>query len=161
VAIYEGSSKENQMFKKLLIAIDGSDIAERALDAGIALAKAHGASITILTATDPVATGIGSGGFGTISAGSIVTQLEEAYEAEAQKLLTAARARVEAEGLTAETLHLPRHRPADAIIETAEQTGIDTIVMGSHGRRGLGRLLLGSQAADVLARATIPVLIIR
>lgn len=149
------------MFKTLLIAVDGSDLGDKALAAGIALARANGAKITILTATDPVSTGIGSGGFGTIDAGHIIARLEENYTTQAKKLLDASRARVEAEGIAVETLHAARQRPADAILATAQTAGIDTIVMGSHGRRGLGRLLLGSQAAEVLARAEIPVLIVK
>jgi nucleotide-binding universal stress UspA family protein len=58
-------------------------------------------------------------------------------------------------------VHVPRHRPADAILEAVTARGIDTIVMGSHGRRGLGRLLLGSQASEVLARSSVPVLIVK
>jgi len=149
------------MFKTLLIATDGSDLGDKALAAGLALARTHGATVTILTATDPVSTGIGAGGFGTIDAGPIVARLEESYAAEAAKLLAAARQKAEAEGVAAETLHLPRHRPADGIVETADKLGADLIVMGSHGRRGLNRLLLGSQASEVLARARVPVLIVK
>ncbi len=149
------------MFKTLLIAVDGSDLGDKALAAGIALAKANDGSITILTATDPVSTGIGSGGFGTIDAGAIVARLEDTYMAEAHQLLESAKAKVEAAGLMVETLHAPRQRPADAILATARDRNIDIIVMGSHGRRGLGRLLLGSQAAEVLSSAQIPVLVVK
>lgn len=149
------------MFKTLLIATDGSELGNRALEAGLALARLNGAAVTILTATDPISTGIGSGGFGTIDAGPILARLEEAYAAEAADLLAAARHQAQEAGIAAETLHLPRHRPADGILETAASKSADLIVMGSHGRRGIGRLLLGSQAAEVLARASIPVLIVK
>ena len=149
------------MFKTILVATDGSEIAGRALDAALELARVHGGTVLVLTATDPVSTGIGTGGFGTIDAGSIIVELERTYAEEAAKLLAAARQKAEAAGVKVETLHLPRHRPADAIVGTAEERGCDTIVMGSHGRRGLGRLLLGSQAAEVLARAKVPVLIVK
>ena len=108
-----------------------------------------------------MATGIGSGGFGTIDAGPIVARLEEAYAAEAADLLAKARHRAQEAGIAAQTLHLPRHRPADGILEAADEKGCDLIVMGSHGRRGLNRLLLGSQAAEVLVRATVPVLVVK
>jgi len=149
------------MYKNLLIATDGSDLGNKALDAALALARQNHAALTIVTATDPVATGIGAGGFGTIDAGPIVARLEEAYATEAANLLADARHRAQDAGITAETLHLPRHRPADGILETAAAKNCDLIVMGSHGRRGLNRLLLGSQAAEVLARAAIPVLIVK
>jgi nucleotide-binding universal stress UspA family protein len=149
------------MFKSLLIAIDGSELGDKALAAGAELAKAHGSKILMLTATDPVATGIGAGGFGTFDAGPIIVQLEDDYAAQAKKLLDAARQKLDASGIASETLHVPRHRPADAILEAVASHGIDTIVMGSHGRRGLGRLLLGSQASEVLARSSVPVLIVK
>lgn len=149
------------MFTSLLIATDGSELGDKALAAGAELARAHGAKILVLTATDPVATGIGAGGFGTFDAGPVIAQLEEDYAAGASKLLDAAQEKLAAAGITAETLHVPRHRPADAILDTAAARGVDTIVMGSHGRRGLGRLLLGSQASEVLARASVPVLIVK
>ena len=149
------------MFKSILVATDGSDLANKAIDIALDMARLNGAALTIVTATDPVATGIGSGGFGTIDAGPIVARLEEAYAAEAADMLAKARHRVQEAGLSAETQHLPRHRPADGILEAAGERGSDLIIMGSHGRRGLNRLLLGSQAAEVLARATIPVLIVK
>lgn len=149
------------MFKSLLIATDGSELGDKAVAAGVELAKAHGAKVLVLTATDPVATGLGAGGYGTFDAGPIIAQLEDDYAAEAKKLLAAAKDKLAASGLAAETLHVPRHRPADAILEVATERGIDTIVMGSHGRRGLGRLLLGSQASEVLARSSVPVLIVK
>ena len=149
------------MFKNLLIAIDGSALGDKALDTALNLARQNRASLTILTATDPVSTGIGAGGFGTIDAGPILARLEEAYATEAANLLAAARHKAQDIGIGVETLHLPRHRPADGILEIAAEKGCDLIIMGSHGRRGLNRLLLGSQAAEVLSRATIPVLIVK
>lgn len=148
------------MFKSLLIAIDGSDLSSKALAKGLELAKGQGARVVVLTTTDPVSTGLGAG-FGSIDAGPIVERLEAAYAEEAGQLLAGARAKAEAAGVAVETLHLPRHRPADGILETAGDRGTDLIVMGSHGRRGLNRLLLGSQAAEVLARSTLPVLIMK
>lgn len=149
------------MFTKLLIAIDGSDIADKALAAGLELAKGRNATVLVLTATDPVTTGTGAGGFGTLSAGPILARLEETYASEAARLLAHARTMAAGAGMTIDTLHVPRQHPADAILDTARTRGIDTIIMGSHGRRGLGRLILGSQAAEVLARSDIPVLIVK
>lgn len=149
------------MFKSLLIATDGSELGDKAVAAGVELAKSHGAKVLVVTATDPVATGLGAGGFGTFDAGPIIAQLEDDYAAQAKKLLTAAKDKLAASGIAAETLHVPRYRPADAILNVATERGVDTIVMGSHGRRGLGRLLLGSQASEVLARANVPVLIVK
>lgn len=149
------------MFKNLLIALDGSELANKALAAGLEVAKKHGSSVIILTSTDPISTGIGSGGFGTLDAGPIIERLEEAYAAEARKILDAARQKAVEAGVDAETIHMPRHRPADGIIQTVEERGCDAVIMGSNSRRGLERLLLGSQAAAVLARSKVPVLIVK
>ncbi|WP_193337840.1 universal stress protein [Devosia beringensis] len=149
------------MFNTLLIATDGSELGNKALAAGLDLAKLHGAKITIMTASDPVSSAIGAGGFGSIDAGPILIQLEERYAEEAQTILAAAAAKALEAGITAQTLHVPQHRPADAIVQTATELGCDTIIMGSHGRRGFQRLLLGSQAAEVLARASVAVLIVK
>ncbi|MFD1253937.1 Stress response protein NhaX [Devosia equisanguinis] len=149
------------MFKTLLIATDGSELAAKALDAAIELAKLHGSSLIILTTTDPVGTSIGAGGFGAIDAAPIIARLDETYTAEAKKLLDGAKALAGEHGIPAETVHVPHQRPADGIIDTARARNVDTIIMGSHGRRGLGRLILGSQAAEVLARADVPVLVVK
>jgi len=64
-------------------------------------------------------------------------------------------------GVACELVHVPDQHPAEGIIATAEKNGCDLIVMASHGRRALGRLLLGSQVNEVLAHSKIPVLIVR
>ena len=63
-------------------------------------------------------------------------------------------------GISAELLHVPDAHPAPAIIETAKSRGCDLIVMGSHGRRGLRKLFLGSQTSEVLADGSVPVLVV-
>lgn len=149
------------MFKKLLVAIDGSELSDQALIAAIDLAKAQHSTLLILTATDPVVSAVGAGGFGTFDAASLISQLEHTYAQSAHALLAQAKAKTDAAGVSASTLYAPRQQAADAIIGTAQDEHCDTIVMGSHGRRGLGRLLLGSQAAEVLSRATTPVLVVK
>lgn len=79
----------------------------------------------------------------------------------AAAILTAAQERATAAGVTAEGVHVPEARPAEAILDTATARGAGLIVMASHGRRGLGRVLLGSQAAEVVNRAPVPVLVVR
>ena len=64
-------------------------------------------------------------------------------------------------GVSCETLHVKDRRPAEGIIETAKAKHCDLIVMGSHGRRGISRLVLGSQANEVVSHSTVPVLVCR
>lgn len=149
------------MFKSLLIATDGSELGHKALATAIDLAKTYSGKLLILTATDPVATVFGTGGFGTIDAGAIVAEIEHTYAQSAHTLLAEAKGKAEAAGIPVSVLYAPRQHAADAIVGAAEEEGCDAIVMGSHGRRGFGRLLLGSQAAEVLARARVPVLIVK
>lgn len=63
--------------------------------------------------------------------------------------------------MTAQVLHVEDRAPAEAIIDTAREHGCDLVVMASHGRSGLGRLLLGSQTQAVVGRSSVPVLVVR
>lgn len=148
------------MFKSILIATDGSATSEKALEIGLKLAAEQGAKLLVLTSTAPIDL-VTSGGFGTVDAAPILAKLDEAYVEQARQILAGVKAKADAAGSMVEVLHVPERQPAQAIIETAEARGADLIIMGSHGRRGLQRLLLGSQASEVLARATVPVLIAR
>ncbi|SMQ85500.1 Nucleotide-binding universal stress protein, UspA family [Devosia lucknowensis] len=149
------------MFAHIMIAFDGSDLARKALDLGLQMAKPNGSRVTVVTSTDPIETGLGTGGFGTIDAKSLIDKLEVAYSAEASGILKAARAKAVAAGIEMNDAYVPGMRASDAILETAEKLGCDLVVMGSHGRRGLQRLILGSQAAAVLAASKVPVLIVK
>ena len=87
-------------------------------------------------------------------------RVDAAYKESAGKVLDEVRAMAEQIGISAELLHVPNAYPAPAIIETAKSRGCDLIVMGSHGRRGLRKLLLGSQTSEVLANGSVPVLVV-
>ncbi len=145
------------MYKHLLVAIDGSELAQNALEQGIALAKALDARVSIVTVTEPWHAF-------TAGDGTVIFPIEE-YETSItqwalETLRAAAKVATDAD-VTCETIHVEENYPADGIIETAKQQQCDLIVMGSHGRRGLTRLLLGSQANQVVTHSTQPVLICR
>lgn len=149
------------MYKHILIATDGSEIAARAVNHGVALAKAIGARVTIVTVTEPVA--VVGAGYATI-AGTIVDPLPELLAAQqeaARATLKGATDAAAGAGVTAESALVDDSYPAEGIVARAEADGCDLIVMGSHGRRGFGRLLLGSQTSNVLALSKIPVLVTR
>lgn len=150
------------MYKYILISTDGSDVAQKGVDHGLSLAKALGAKVTIVTVTErfPIYTG------GMASAGWIPGPTEMAeYDAGQKEWADGVLARVKAAadklGVEAETLHVPDARPAEAILEAAQSRGSSLIAMSSHGRRGIGRLLLGSQTQEVLAHSPVPVLVVR
>lgn len=149
------------MYKNILVATDGSDVAARAVDQAIALAKALGAKLSAVTVTEPTA--VVGGGYAGI-AGTIVYPLPElmkAQEETAQAILAAVSKTAAAAGIEVTTSVVSESFPAEGITGKAAEIGADLIVMGSHGRRGIGRLLLGSQTSNVLAQSTIPVLVTR
>ena len=90
-----------------------------------------------------------------------IERYEESAAAWAQRILDEAGEQAKAAGVSFEVIHVPESAPAEGIIATAEKQGCDLIVMASHGRRGLGRLVLGSQANEVLAYSKVPALIVR
>jgi len=149
------------MYAHILVATDGSDLAERALDHAIALGKALNSEIIVVTVTEP--TTVVGGGYSAVAGTMIdpIPELLEAQAASAKALLAKAEAKVKSAGLSAKTVYVDGSYPADGIIQTADEVSADLIVMGSHGRRGLGRLLLGSQTNNVLAQTKVPVLVTR
>ena len=149
------------MYTRIVVGIDGSELATKALRHAVVLAKKTGARLFAVTSTEPSVLVTAGAEFMAVDTGAIVADLEEIKAKSAQATLAAAETLVAGEGLTVEKIHVPSSVAADAILKTAEQQGADLIVMGSHGRRGLGRLLLGSQAAEVLARTTVPVLVVK
>ena len=144
------------MYKHLLIATDGSELAGKAVATGLQLAKALGAKVTAVTVTEAWAAMVpGEGAF--------VFPVEEYERAAAQnaaRILADVAAQAQKLGVACETVHVTEF-PAEGIILTAKDKGCDLIVMASHGRRGISRVLLGSQAVRVLTHSTVPVLICR
>lgn len=149
------------MYKSIVVGIDGSELATKALRHAVVLGKEMTAKLLVVTSTEPSVLVAPGSEFMAVDASAVIPELDAAKAKSAEATLTEARELAAASGLTVETLHVPASIAADAIVTTANQRGADLIVMGSHGRRGLGRLLLGSQAAEVLAHSTIPVLVVK
>jgi nucleotide-binding universal stress UspA family protein len=147
------------MYTRIVVGIDGSELATKALRHALALAKENKAKLFVVTSTEPSVIIAPGAEMMAINTGEIIEELEKVKAQSARTTL--AEAEELAAGQAIEKIHVASSLAADAIVHTAEQRGADLIVMGSHGRRGLGRLLLGSQAAEVLARATIPVLVVK
>lgn len=149
------------MYGHILVATDGSDLADRALDQAIAIAKALKSDVTVVTVSEPASV-VGAGYYaGTGYIGDPISGLMEAQEKAAKDLLDKADVKVKAAGLPVKTVYVNDSFPAEGIVLTSEEIGADLIVMGSHGRRGLGRLPLGSQTSNVLAQTKTPVLVTR
>jgi nucleotide-binding universal stress UspA family protein len=145
------------MFKNILIATDGSELSQLAVDKGLKLAKALGAQVTAVTVTPSwisVAPAEAAMSFP-------VEEYMRANRESAQAILAPVGDAAKQAGVTCALRHEPEQLPAQGILSAAEATGSDLIVMSSHGRRGIKRILLGSQANEVLTHSTIPVLIVR
>ncbi|QOW22265.1 universal stress protein [Novilysobacter avium] len=147
------------MYKHIVIATDGSELAGKGLEQGLELAAAVGAQVTIVTASErwtPADAGVVWGG-----SASMLEEYRTHVTDQANEVLAAAGARADQLGVRHESVYVAERYPADAILETAAGRGADLIVMASHGRRGLNRLLIGSQTNAVIAHSTIPVLVVR
>lgn len=148
------------MYKNILIASDGSELAQRAVSHGLALAKTLNAGVTAVTVTElwrplEMSARIESGGI------KAVENYEKGAAANARKILSAIASTANEMGVSCETVHVPDQHPADGIVATAKDKGCDLIIMASHGRRGVNRLLLGSVANEVLTHCSVPALIYR
>ena len=145
------------MFKHILIATDGSELAQKAVTQGLDIAKGLGAKVTVINVTEPwVAVAPGE-----VAMAFPIKEYDESVAANAAQILSVVASEAKAAGVDCDTQHVRDQFPAEGIIEAAERNGCDLIVMASHGRRGLMRFLLGSQAIKVLTNSTVPVLVCR
>jgi nucleotide-binding universal stress UspA family protein len=149
------------MYTHILIATDGSELAQKGIDHGLSLAKALSAKVTFVMVTEPFPVAAGATASGWVAGPNDISRYEEGQKEFAGGILEKARAAAEKMGIKADVERLADRWPADAIIEIAEEKDANLIVMASHGRRGLGRLLLGSQTVEVLTHSKVPVLVVR
>lgn len=145
------------MHQHILIPTDGSELSQKAIDYGMALAKSVNAKVTVMTVSTP---------FYTLAVEpGMITDTPEQYGKRmatlAAKYLNVANEAALAAGVSCDTLHVEHDHPYLAIIETASQKSCDLIVMASHGRRGISAIVLGSETVKVLTHSTIPVLVFR
>jgi len=145
------------MFKHILVPVDGSETSMRAVTKAAALAKAFGGAVTALYVIDPYPfTGVGA----DFAYGQ--AQYLSAATAEANAALDAAKSAISQAGVAdVNTMVGEGHAVHDGIQRAVESTGADLIVIGSHGRRGIERLVLGSVTQKVLSVARVPVLVVR
>lgn len=142
------------MYKLILCPIDGSDAAEAGLTEAIRIAQCEKGTIRLLNVLDVLY---------LQSTGYMVGDLYEQLRNSGLQLLENAQVKVAAAGIAVEsklidanTLHV-----ADAIVEECRSWSADVIVMGTHGRRGINHLLLGSDAETVIRLSPVPVLLVK
>lgn len=144
------------MFKHILLPADGSDNERRAIEKSLGIAQAFGSRVTAIYVIDPYA----FSGVGTDFAYGQAEYLSAA-SAEGKAALAQASQAFEQAGIEVETALVESHSVSKGILAKAREVGADLIVMGSHGKKGLEKLVLGSVTSQVLSHAHLPVLVVR
>ena len=143
------------MYKRILIATDGSDKSRMAAEEGVELAKAIGANVIVLNVVNEVVVASA-----VRQLGSDRKEVEEKLKIAGQKAVDEIKKKAEAAGVKAEPI-LRIGVPANTVIDVSNAEKADLIVMGSHGESGASKLLIGSVVQKVLYWSTIPVLVVR
>jgi nucleotide-binding universal stress UspA family protein len=145
------------MFKHILLPTDGSPLSEAAIQQGVRFAKSINARVTglcVMPRQHTVFCDAEIPAEALEQAARRRRDLAEVYLAVLEKAAKEA-------GVVCEVVYEPNDLPYEAIIRVAEQRGCDLIMMASHGRKGVGALLLGSETQKVLTHSKIPVLVYR
>jgi len=148
------------MYRHLFVAIDDSATSQKALEEAITVARVHGATLEIAHAIDEQLVHVfHAGGVTTTSA----NQLKNVLVSSGEDVLTRAVEQAKAAGVQARAHLINGHgEHADDLLANAVQaSGADLLVVGSHGRRGVRRLLLGSVAENLVRKVSVSVLIVR
>ena len=146
------------MYQKILVPVDGSPTSLAGLQEAIALARVMGSTIKVLHVVDEIS-------FMTSfeSSMALTAEVFETLKKAGQDVLQEVETRVRAAGVAVETELYESYsgRVSDLVIAKAREWGAQLIVLGTHGRRGVGRMLLGSDAEQVLRQSPVPVLLVR
>jgi nucleotide-binding universal stress UspA family protein len=145
------------MYKKILIAVDGSTASQRGLKEGVRLAKALGARVMLLHIVNALILD------SEIASTAYYQALAEAFRRDGSEILEHAVSLAREEGIAFEPKMIEKigARASDEIVAAAKRWPADLIVLGTHGRRGLKRLVMGSDAEMVLRSSPVPVLMVR
>lgn len=147
------------MYKRILVSTDGSELSGKAVDHAIALAKVHGAELVALKVIHLQAEDHWDGAL--IRDAAAKAEQENRWTAASQALVDGVKTAAQAAGVKVQAMTEKSNFVADTVIDVAKKTDCDLIVMASHGRRGLARVLLGSETQHVLTHSHIPVLVLR
>jgi nucleotide-binding universal stress UspA family protein len=142
------------MFKDILLPTDGSKGAEEAINCAVAIAKKFNSRIHVLFVVEPSR-------FQDFGAGVALASVIEAIQKAGEQIIRETAQMIRESGVL-DVIEVTREgHPAEEIVKYAKEAGIDLIVMGTHGRRGLDRILLGSVAEEVVRTADVPVMTVR
>lgn len=147
------------MYKKILVPIDGSPASNLGLNEAIKLAKDQGAKLRLFHLVDEYVAVSSPDSVVLSNAGDLLDALRQS----GKKIIKNAEALARRKGITPESVMRESFggRAADFIVEQANRWGADLIVLGTHGRRGVKRLVMGSDAEQVIRTTRVPVLMVR
>jgi nucleotide-binding universal stress UspA family protein len=148
------------MFKHILVTTDGSRLSLKGVKAGVRLAAALGAKVTGVCVIPPWRTPLYGEGV-TYGVPRSPAQYREATERAARKTLAAVEIEAEMASVPCATRFVTAERPWEGILRVAKARRCDLVSIASHGRGGLGGLLLGSETQRLLAHSKLPVLVTR
>ena len=147
------------MYQRILVPTDGSALSKKAVKSAVELASTIGAEVVALNVVPRYPTSYFEGG-ASVSP-SEVARVERQWAEQGQALADAVGSAAEKAGVKAKAVTVRSDLVAEAILAAAKKNKCDLVVMASHGRKGLKRLLLGSETQHVLTHGNIPVLVLR
>ena len=147
------------MYKRILVATDGSKLSTKAVNSAIDLAASLGAELVALKVIPRYPQSYFEGSV-PLSAED-VARVEQKWSDDGRSVVDAVKAAGEAQGVKVKAILAKSDVVSDALIAAAKKHKADLIVMASHGRKGVKRLLLGSETQQVLTHSEIPVLVLR
>ncbi|MEY2860530.1 MAG: hypothetical protein RL392_988 [Pseudomonadota bacterium] len=147
------------MYQRILVATDGTKLSKKAVTTAIDLAAVCGAELVALKVVPRYPQGYFEGGIALQA--SDVQLVEKKWTEEAQAIVDGVKKAATTKGVATKALVVKSDVVSDALLAAAKKHDCDLIVMASHGRKGIKRLLLGSETQHVLTHASIPVLILK
>jgi nucleotide-binding universal stress UspA family protein len=147
------------MYQRILVATDGSKLSKKAVNSSIALAALCGAELVALKVVPRYPQSYFEGGIALQV--EEVQRVEQQWADEGQAVVDAVAKSALAKGVTTKAITVKSDVVSDAVLAAVKKHQCDLIVMASHGRRGIKRILLGSETHQVLTHATVPVLILK
>jgi nucleotide-binding universal stress UspA family protein len=147
------------MYERILVATDGSTLSKKAVKSAISLAALCGAELVALKVVPRYPQSYFEGGI-TLQADE-VGRVEKQWADEGQAVVDAVKKAAIAKAVPTQALTVKSDVVSDAVLAAAKKYQCDLIVMASHGRKGIKRLLLGSETQHVLTHSTIPVLVLK
>ncbi len=147
------------MYQRILVATDGSTLSKKAVTSAISLAQLSGAELVALKVVPRYPQSYFEGGLALPL--SDINKIEKQWASQGQAVVDAVAKAAKTKGLTAKAVVVKSDLVSEAIIATAKKNKCDLIVMASHGRKGIKRLLLGSETQQVLTHSHTPVLVLR